>query len=117
MLAKIQQQYASRGIAVLPLSVDEPEAEAKIPGMLTGYGFQGPFYVAARPLDDIKRHLNERWPGNIPVSFLFNAEAKRHFFWTAQIYENELTPRLEQFLAGKLESGQANFGVAPGKTF
>lgn len=117
MLAKLQQRYASQGIAVLPLSVDDPEQEPKVAGMLEGYGFTGPFYVATRPLEDIKRRLNEAWPGNIPVSFLFDQEAQRRFFWTAQVYENELTPKLDRFLEGKLETGQANFGIAPGKTF
>jgi hypothetical protein len=117
MLAKINRQYAQQRLAVLPLSVDEPEQESKIAPMLKAYGFDGPYYIAARPLDELKRTLSENWPGNIPVTFLLDGAARRIFFWTAQVYDSELTPKLDLFLQGKLESGQANFGVAPGKTF
>jgi DNA-binding LacI/PurR family transcriptional regulator len=117
MLAKVQRAYEQRGIAVLPLSVDEPEQESKIAPMLKEYGFKGPFYVATRPLDEIKAALSAEWPGNIPVSFLLDGSGNGKYFFTAQVYENELTPKLDLYLRGALEVGKSNFGVAPGKTF
>jgi hypothetical protein len=116
MLARISASYTQQGLTVLPLSVDEPEQEAKIAPILREFGFNGPYYVAARPLDEIKRSLSPNWPGNIPVSFLLDRSAGRRFFWTAQVYEAELRPKLDLFFQGKLESGRADFAVAPGKT-
>jgi hypothetical protein len=116
MLAKVHQKYEAQGFAVLPLSVDEPEQESKIAPMLKEYGFDGPYYVATRPLDALKRSLSENWPGNIPVSFLLGSSAQRLYFWTAEVYENELTPKVDLFLQGKLVPGQTDFAVAPGKT-
>jgi hypothetical protein len=117
MLAKLSARFASRGLVVLPISVDEPKDEDKIAPMLKGFGFDGPYYVAEQPLEPLKQSLDPTWPGNIPVSFLLDGSAKRRFFWTAQVYESELLPKLEAFLSGSLDSGRADFPVAPGKTF
>jgi hypothetical protein len=117
MLAKVTRAYEGKKVAVLPISVDEPEQEHLVAPMLKGYGFDGPFYIATRPLDELKSTLSTDWPGNIPVTFLLDSMANRKYFWTAQVYEEELTPKLDQFLRGNLESGKSNFGVAPGKTF
>lgn len=116
MLARVNQQFASRGLTVVPISVDEPENEGKVVTMLKEFGFHGPFYVARRPLDALKQRLSESWPGNIPVSFLLDGKAKVRFFWTAEVYEDELVPKLELFLKGKLTDNRADFAVAPGKT-
>ncbi|MGC4067632.1 MAG: TlpA disulfide reductase family protein [Polyangiaceae bacterium] len=116
MLAKVSMRLENRGLVVLPLSVDEPENESKIAPMLKEFGFHGPYYVAQRPLEALKQSLDPTWPGNIPVSFLLDDKATRRFFWTAQVYESELLPKLEAFLAGALDRGRADFPVAPGKT-
>jgi thiol-disulfide isomerase/thioredoxin len=116
MLAKVSARFENRGLVVLPLSVDEPENESKVAPMLKEFGFAGPYYVASRPLDALKRSLDPTWPGNIPVSFLLDGKATRRFFWTAQVYESELLPKLEAFLSGSLDAGRADFPVAPGKT-
>jgi thiol-disulfide isomerase/thioredoxin len=117
LLAKIQREYRERGLEVLPLSVDEPEKYKEIAPMLKSYGFAGPYFVIAEPLAAMKRYLSEKWQGNVPVSFLLGADATRHYFFAAEVFENELRPKLELFLQGNLETGEANFAVAPGKTF
>lgn len=116
MLAKVHQRYVARGISVVPVSVDEPDSESKIIPMLKSYGFSGPYYVASRPLDSLKAKLGGAWPGNIPVSFLLDGSGRVRFFWTAEVYEEELVPKLDSFLAGKLSETRADFKVAPGKT-
>lgn len=115
MLAKVAKAYKDRGIAVLPLSVDDPESEAKIAEVLGGFGFEPPYYVVKPPIGEMKTALYEGWPGNIPVTFLLEGSAKRRYFFNAEVYENELVPKLDALLAGTLPEGQSNFGVAPGK--
>jgi len=115
MLAKVAKIYQDRGIVVIPLSVDEPEKQAKIPEMLRGFGFELPYYVAKPPIEAMKVALYEGWHGNIPVSFLLDADVRRRYFFNAEVYEEELTPKLDAFLQGKLPVGQSNFGVAPGQ--
>jgi thiol-disulfide isomerase/thioredoxin len=115
MLAKVAKAYKDRGIAVLPLSVDDAESEVKIAEVLGGFGFEPPYYVVKPPIGEMKTALYEGWPGNIPVTFLLEGSAKRRYFFNAEVYENELTPKLDALLSGTLPEGQSNFGVAPGK--
>ena len=115
MLAKIGKDYAARGIAVVPLSVDDAEGESKVPEILRSFGFEAPYYVAKPPIADMKEALYEGWPGNIPVTFLLNGNAERRYFFNAEVYETELVPKLDALLSGTLPVGESNFGVAPGK--
>jgi thiol-disulfide isomerase/thioredoxin len=114
MLAKVSKAYQPRGITVLPLSVDEPENDDKIAEVLHGLGFAPPYYVAKPPIAALKEALYAGWPGNIPVSFLLDGDAGRRYFFNAEVYEEELTPKLDAMLAGTLIEGKSNFGVAPG---
>jgi cytochrome c biogenesis protein CcmG, thiol:disulfide interchange protein DsbE len=115
MLHKVSKAYAERGIAVLPLSVDDPESEPQLIELMRSIGFEPPYYVAKPPLDPLKAALYTGWPGNIPVSFLLDGNAARRYFFNAEVYEEELTPKLDAMLSGTLVDGQSNFGVAAGK--
>ena len=52
----------------------------------------------------------------IPASFLFDAAGKLRYFWAGEVYEKELLPIVEGFLAGKHIDGTSDFGNAPGAT-
>ena len=52
----------------------------------------------------------------LPVSFLFDAAGKLRYFWAGEVYEKELVPVVEGFLAGKHIDGVSDFGLAPGAT-
>jgi cytochrome c biogenesis protein CcmG, thiol:disulfide interchange protein DsbE len=114
MLARVAKAYARKGIAVLPLSVDEPSAEPKVAAMLREFGFEPPYYVVAPPLDAMKQALHPDWPGNVPVSFIFDAHGLRRYFFNTEVYEEELTPKLDALLQGTLVEGATNHGIAPG---
>ncbi len=115
MLSKVAKAYKAKGITVLPLSVDDADGQTKIPAILRSFGFEPPYYVVKPPIGDMKVALYEGWQGNIPVSFLLDSKAERRYFFNAEVYENELTPKLDAMLAGTLPTGQSNFAVAPGK--
>lgn len=114
MLAKVSKAYASKGILVIPLSVDEPEDESKIPNLLREFGFDPPYYVATPPIDAWKSALHPEWPGNIPVSFILDSFARRRYFFNTEVYENELTPKLDALLDGSLLDGATKHGLTPG---
>ena len=82
--------------------------------MLKHEGFSPPFYVAARPLGPFKQSLHPEWPGVIPATFLFDETARRRYFWGGPVYEHELLPVVEGFVAGKPIDGEARFDLAPG---
>jgi hypothetical protein len=114
MLLKVAKAYESRGIAVLPLSVDDPETEPQAAAMLRKLGFPPPYYVTKAPIEAMKRALWPGWSGNIPVTFLFDAAGSRRYFFNAEVYEKELTPKLDALIDGTLATGKSSFGVAPG---
>lgn len=114
MLSRVAKAYARKGIAVLPLSVDEPSAEPKVSTMLREFGFEPPYYVVAPPLADMKQALHPSWPGNVPVSFILDANGVRRYFFNTEVYEEELTPKLDALLKGDLVEGETSHGIAPG---
>jgi thiol-disulfide isomerase/thioredoxin len=116
MLAKVSKAYRERGITVLPLSVDGPDGQTKIAELLAGFGFEPPYYVVKPPMDAMKAALYTGWLGNIPASFLLDGSATRRYFFNAEVFEPELTPKLDALLAGTLAAGQSDFRVAPGQT-
>lgn len=111
MLAKISKAYTAKGIAVVPLSVDEPEGEGKVAAMLREFGFEPPYYVAKPPIAEMKQALHPDWPGNIPVSFILDAKARRWYFFNTEVYEEELTPKLDALLAGSPGAGEPKHGL------
>jgi thiol-disulfide isomerase/thioredoxin len=115
MLLGLAQNLAPQGLHLLLVSVDEPEGRPQAVEFLNAHGVQEPSYVARRPLGSFKQDLNPRWPGMLPASFLFDAEGKLRYFWGGPVYENELLPVIDAFLAGTLSDGEARFGLAPGK--
>jgi hypothetical protein len=52
----------------------------------------------------------------IPVSFLFDREGKRRYYFGGEVFEKELIPVLEAFAAGTLVDGEMRFPLAPGKS-
>lgn len=117
MLAQVAKRYQKRRLLILPVSVDEEKDEQKIPAMLKEYGFEPPYLRVSGPIGAFKETMYVGWPGNIPVSFLFNGKGQARHFWDAEIYESELVPKLDAFLNGELTEERSRFPSAPGKTF
>ncbi len=117
MLVALQDNLHGRGIDVVFVSVDEEEGERDALNFASERGVEPPILVAQRPLGPFKQALNPKWPGMLPATFLFDGKGKLRYFWGGPVYENELLPIVEGFLAGKDIDGQANFGLSPGKDF
>jgi cytochrome c biogenesis protein CcmG/thiol:disulfide interchange protein DsbE len=105
-----------RGVPIWVVSMDEPEAVPAAKELLDSLHVTLPAFSAAAPLQAFKLAINPRWPGMIPASFLFDASGKLRYFWAGEVYEKELLPVVEGFLAGKHIDGTSDFGNAPGAT-
>ena len=116
MLARIAPKFAARGVPIWLVSVDDPDGYSAAKGVLDSLHVELPSFAAAPPLQAFKVALNPKWPGMIPVSFLFDATGKMRYFWAGEVYEKELVPVLEGFIAGKNIDGVSDFGLAPGAT-
>lgn len=117
MLVSLQDNLQSQGVDVVFISVDEPESEGAALDFAEQNGVSPPVFVADRPLGPFKKALNPKWPGMLPATFLFDSKGKLRYFWGGPVYEQELLPVIEGFLAGKAIDGEANFGLIPGKDF
>jgi thiol-disulfide isomerase/thioredoxin len=116
MLARVAPKFAARGVPIWLVSVDDPDGFAAAKALLDSLHITLPAFAAAPPLQDFKLGVNPNWPGMIPVSFLFDRTGKLRYFWPGEVYEKELVPIVEGFVAGKHIDGTANFGLAPGAT-
>jgi thiol-disulfide isomerase/thioredoxin len=116
MLARVAPKLAALGVPIWLVSVDEPEGFSAAKGVLESLHVELPSFAAAPPLQAFKIAINPKWPGMIPVSFLFDATGKLRYFWAGEVYEKELVPVVEGFAAGKHIDGVSDFGLAPGAT-
>lgn len=116
MLARVAPKLAALGVPIWLVSVDDPEGFPAAQALLAALHVELPTFAAAPPLADFKSALNPRWPGMIPVSFLFDGAGKLRYFWAGEVYEKELLPIVLGFAAGKAIDGVSDFGLAPGAT-
>jgi thiol-disulfide isomerase/thioredoxin len=114
MLRKIAAEYAKRGIQVWFVSVDKPDQAEEVRAVLRERGVPAPHYVVKGRLGYFKEALSPIWKGSLPSTFLFDTEGRVRYYWGAHVYENELVPLLEDFLANKRIDGMANFKVRRG---
>lgn len=114
MLLGIRQRYATRGIEVMFVSVDEPSAATKVQTTLRALGAAGPTLIADPALGPFKRALSPIWRGALPSTFLYDNQGRLRYFWGSQAMESEVVPILEGLLAGKPIDGMANFSVTTG---
>jgi thiol-disulfide isomerase/thioredoxin len=116
MLGRVGPQLSAKGVPIWLVSVDDPDGFSAAKTLLETLHVELPSFAAAPPLQAFKLALNPKWPGMIPVSFLFDATGKLRYFWAGEVYEKELVPVVEGFLAGKHIDGVSDFGTAPGAT-
>ena len=116
LLETAAAKIAPRGVPIWVVSMDEPDAIPAAKALLDSLHVTLPAFAAAAPLQAFKLAVNPRWPGMIPASFLFDATGKLRYFWAGEVYEKELLPVVEGFLAGKHIDGTSDFGNSPGAT-
>ena len=116
MFIKLRKTLEAEGIGLLLVSVDDPDSQPAALSFLKEHHARLPSYAAKGSLALFKMALNPRWPGMIPATFLYDASGKLHYFWGGPVYENELMPIVNGFLAGKAIDGESTFGLAPGAT-
>jgi thiol-disulfide isomerase/thioredoxin len=115
MLQALSINLKPQGVEIVLVSVDEPKDEPKAISYLRDNGITLGSYVVDGSIADFKLGLNPAWPGMLPASFLFDGGARLVHFWGGEAFENELTPIIEAFLAGRPVPAETRYGLAPGK--
>jgi thiol-disulfide isomerase/thioredoxin len=116
MLNHVGPRLAAKGVPIWLVSVDNPDTFSAAKAFLDSLHVKLQSFAAAPPLQAFKVALNPKWPGMIPVSFLFDKTGKLRYFWAGEVFEKELVPVVEGFVAGKHIDGVSDFGLAPGAT-
>lgn len=115
MLVNLGASMKSESVAVVFVSVDEPESHDAALDFAREHGQEGPVFVAERPLGPFKRSLHPDWPGMLPATFLYDEHGRLRFFWGGPVYEEELLPVVEGLLRGEKIDGEQRFGLRPGR--
>ncbi|HEY4102763.1 MAG TPA: redoxin domain-containing protein [Polyangiaceae bacterium] len=116
LLEAAAPKIKNRGVPIWVVSMDEPDAVPAAKSLLDSLHVTLPAFAASPTLGAFKVGINPNWPGMIPASFLFDASGKLRYFWAGEVYEKELLPIVDGFLAGKHIDGMSDFGSAPGAT-
>jgi thiol-disulfide isomerase/thioredoxin len=115
MLQALSVNLKPQGVQIVLVSVDEVKDEAKAASYLKDNGITLESYLVTGSIADFKAGINPRWQGMLPASFLFDSAGNLVHFWGGEAFENEITPIVEDFLAGKSIKSETRFGLAPGK--
>ncbi len=114
MLVKLRETYAQRGIDVWFVSVNQSSEAEQVLAVLNERKVPLPHYVAKGLIGYFIDALSPIWQGSLPATFLYDGDGKLRYFWGAHVFEEEITPLLEDFLAGKPIDGVANVQVRKG---
>ena len=115
MLQALASNLKPQRVEIVLVSVDDPKDEAKAISYLRDNGITLKSYVVEGSIADFKVGIAPNWPGMLPASFLFDANARLVHFWGGEAFENEIAPVVEDFLAGRPITAETRYGLAPGK--
>jgi thiol-disulfide isomerase/thioredoxin len=105
MLMRVADDVRDHGIGLMLVSADEAKDTPAAAAFLQEHAAGRPGFIVDGGLGPFKRALHPTWKGSIPSTFLFDARARRLHTWLGPVYEHELQPVLQRFLAGELEPG------------
>jgi thiol-disulfide isomerase/thioredoxin len=108
MMLKVKERYREQGIELVFVSVDQLDKTKEAVAFLDELHVPTPSYIVLGRLGLFKKAMSPMWPGSLPATFLFDATGKLRYFWGARVFEEELTPILDGFLAGEDIDGVAN---------
>jgi hypothetical protein len=106
MLLKLREGLARDGLQLSFVSADEPQDFPKVAELARTWDIPAPAW-AVKPgtLDAFKRGLSPDWRGGLPATFLLDQEGTLRHLWEGPILEEEITPVVQGFLAGKAVDG------------
>lgn len=116
MLQALAMNLAPREVGVFFVSVDDGEHAPDAARLLRDSGISHGTYIVGGSLEAFKAAIHPRWPGMIPATFLFDGAGKMRYFWGGPVYESDILPVVDGFLAGRNIDGEADLTIAPGKT-
>lgn len=112
MLAALAPALHDEHVGLMFVSADVEKDRAAAAAMLQQLSPPQPGFIVRGSLGAFKRALDPTWKGALPSTFLFDAGAIERYFWPGPVYDYEVTPIIEQLLAGQPLEGPTH--VEPG---
>ncbi len=81
-LVRLHNNYRSRGLSVVAISMDEPETVPAIQRFLQSQGAQfGSYRQHFKDFEALVNSINPRWGGGIPATFLYDRQGELVNSW------------------------------------
>jgi thiol-disulfide isomerase/thioredoxin len=81
-LVRLHNSYRSKGLSVVAISMDDPEAVPAVEQFLKSQGAQfGSYRQQFKDFEALVNSINPRWGGGIPATFLYNPQGKLVDSW------------------------------------
>lgn len=106
MLLNLRAGFASEGIEFLFASADQPQDRSKALELVRAWSVPLPMLAVGGSLAGFKTTMNPRWRGALPATFLFDDQLKLRHFWEGPVFEHEIAPILQGYLAGAAIDGE-----------
>jgi thiol-disulfide isomerase/thioredoxin len=116
MLLELRKAFVPQGLDVLFVSADVPDKWPDAVTFAREATLPLPAFVVDGSMGLFKRAMSPKWRGAIPASFLFDGEAKLRHTWEGPVYEHEVAPILQGFLAGEDIDGETRPPLSAGRT-
>ncbi len=114
MYLELRKTFLQSGLDFVFVSADEPTAFRDAVDKMRAWGAPLPTLAVTGSIADFKRAMHPGWRGALPATFLFDATPKLRHFWEGPIYEHEITPILQGFLAGENIDGETRPPITGG---
>ena len=114
MYLELRKTFLSNGLDFVFISADEPTAFANVVDQMRAWGGPLPALAVGGSMGRFMREIDPRWLGALPATFLFDNTPKLRHFWEGPVYEHEITPILQGFLAGEPIDGETRPPITGG---
>lgn len=95
------RDHRDKGLRLVLVSGDDEETRAKAEKFLASQGVDFRSFLKAGDDMDFINGLAQDWSGSLPASFLYDANGKRHHFWSGKVSYDALSAKLAEVLAVK----------------
>jgi thiol-disulfide isomerase/thioredoxin len=101
-IVRLHQNYRTRGLSVVAISMDEPESLPAIERFLKAQGAQfGSYLHHFRDFSALVDSINPRWGGGIPATFLYDPQGRLVESWEGATSYAEFERAVRPLLPGE----------------
>lgn len=101
MLVQVGRRYQKRGLKLVFISSDFPEAKDQALAFLKKQGAPFPSYLKTGSDQAFIDSFDKDWSGALPASFIFDADGELRYFWQGKVSEKVITAAVEELLGEK----------------